>query len=193
MLKVLTHFKLGGKFSMHMIEVSPYLSHMQAQRLCFNHKEFQAPDVPYYMKGETASGTNVFWYKRIEDVPRQFSIVLAHEFFDALPIHKLQLDNGVWKEVLIDIDPQNETTFRFVISKEQTPVSKLYQPFDNEKRQCLEYSLESDCIVSIMAERFESDGGIGLIMDYGHFGEKSDTFRVILFLVSKMYQKSKSE
>ncbi|XP_017469099.1 PREDICTED: NADH dehydrogenase [ubiquinone] complex I, assembly factor 7 homolog [Rhagoletis zephyria] len=182
-LKVLTKFKFGGQFSMHMVEISPHLSKVQGQRLCFSTETVTDENSPHYQTGKTATGTRVYWHKRLEDVPRAFSIVLAHEFFDALPVHKLQRDGKLWKEVLIDVisrdsvDSDNQPDFRYVISKAQTPVSHLYQPITNETRDCLEYSLDTDRIISMMAERFEIDGGIGLIMDYGHFGEKGDTFR----------------
>ncbi|XP_055851986.1 protein arginine methyltransferase NDUFAF7 homolog, mitochondrial [Episyrphus balteatus] len=174
-LKTLTHFNLGGQFSLHLVEVSPYLSKMQASRLCF--KQELVDDGPCYMKGETLMGTKVFWYKRFEDVPRGFSIVLAHEFFDALPVHKFQKENGKWKEILIDVDTSKENGFRYILSKSETPMSKIFQPAEDDKRDCLEYSVETDTLIESMAERIKTDGGISLIMDYGHFGEKTDTFR----------------
>ncbi|XP_067615401.1 protein arginine methyltransferase NDUFAF7 homolog, mitochondrial [Eurosta solidaginis] len=180
-LKVLAQFKLSGQFSMHMVEISPYLSKAQSQRLCFTTEKIADENSPHYQTGKTAGGTQVYWHKRLEDVPRAFSIVLAHEFLDALPVHKLQRDGKLWKEVLIDVNPNktkdDDLDFRYIISQAHTPISHLYQPIQNERRDFLEYSLESDRIVSMMAERIETDGGIGLIVDYGHFGEKSDTFR----------------
>ncbi|XP_065354800.1 protein arginine methyltransferase NDUFAF7 homolog, mitochondrial [Calliphora vicina] len=178
-LKVLSQFKLGSNFSMHLVEISPHLSTLQAQLLCYKHEAADSNTEGYYQKGVTASGIQVYWYSRLEDVPAGFSIVLAHEFFDALPVHKLQMEDGLWKEVLVDIaDKQtDETDFRFVLSKNQTPISKIFEPIAGETRQCLEYSIESDRLISLLAGRFEANGGIGLIIDYGHFGEKSDTLR----------------
>lgn len=174
-LKTFTHFNLGGQFSLHLVEVSPYLSKVQASRLCFKHD--QVEEGPYYMKGETLTGTKVFWYKRYEDVPRGFSIVLAHEFFDALPVHKFQQEDGKWKEILIDIDTKKDNGLRYVLSKSETPISRIFQTAKDDSRDCLEYSLETDAIIESMAERIQTDGGISLIMDYGHFGDKTDTFR----------------
>ncbi|KAH8398540.1 hypothetical protein KR215_011711 [Drosophila sulfurigaster] len=181
-LKVLTKFKQGAKFSMHMVEISPYLSLQQAQRFCYTHQKLpEDAQLPHYQVGTTATGIKAYWHSRLEDVPPGFSLVLAHEFFDALPIHKLQLIEGLWQEVLIDVVEQPESKllpeFRYVISKSQTPVSRLFKPLPNETRTCLEYSLEAERHVDLLAQRLAEHGGVGLIMDYGHLGEKTDTFR----------------
>ncbi|XP_068157083.1 protein arginine methyltransferase NDUFAF7 homolog, mitochondrial [Drosophila tropicalis] len=182
-LKVLTKFKLGAEFSMHLVEISPYLSKLQAQRFCYQHEtlsEDALAQLPHYQVGTTATGSKAFWHKRLEDVPEGFSLVLAHEYFDALPTHKLQLVNGKWHEVLIDIEGKPQTqdnAFRYVLSKSQTPVSHVFQPLTGETRTCLEYSLETERQVGLLAQRLEKNGGISLIMDYGHYGEKTDTFR----------------
>lgn len=179
-LRVCSKFQLSNTMSFHMVELSPYLSKLQSQKLCYSSNEVDPQlKMPYYRVGETLSGVKMFWYHRIEDIPNEFSIILAHEFFDALPIHKLQKDENVWKEILVDIDPSDEQKFRYVVSRNETPISKLYSTMKpNDKRQHVEISPESDLIARHIAERIENFGGFGLIMDYGHLGEKEDTFRV---------------
>jgi NADH dehydrogenase [ubiquinone] 1 alpha subcomplex assembly factor 7 len=180
-IRVFSQFDAMDSLSVHLVEVSPFLSKLQSQKLCFNSKEFDQPEIPFYRQGETVSGVKVYWYKRIEDVPNNFSIILAHEFFDALPIHKLQKDNDIWREILVDFDPENPDKFRYVISRAETPISKLFPIlYPDEKRKHVEISPESDLIANHLADRLETYGGFGLIIDYGHEGDKEDTFRVIL-------------
>ncbi|KAM9356206.1 protein arginine methyltransferase NDUFAF7, mitochondrial isoform 2-T2 [Pholidichthys leucotaenia] len=83
---------LGGALvSLHLVEVSPALSLLQAQNLTGErNREADSEDEPVYRHGETAAGLPVSWYRRLEDVPAGFSMFVAHEFFDALPIHKFQ-------------------------------------------------------------------------------------------------------
>ncbi|CRK98491.1 CLUMA_CG011848, isoform A [Clunio marinus] len=178
-LRVFDKFKVSKKLTIHLVELSPYLSTMQAQKLCYSSSKMdQESGLPYYQTGETLGGVRIFWYRRIEDIPKEFSIILAHEFFDVLPIHKLQRDGSCWKEILVDKDPTDVNKFRYVLSRNETPVSKLFSSMrPNEKRNHVEISLQSDLIAQQIAERIESFGGIGLIMDYGHEGEKEDTFR----------------
>jgi len=45
----------------------------------------------HYREGVTRDGVKIYWYYSINDVPRKFSVFIAQEFFDALPIHKFQV------------------------------------------------------------------------------------------------------
>lgn len=186
-LRVFAQFGLSDKFSLHLVEISPYLSELQAKRLCCHHTETKKEDldsVPYYRKGESVSGIEIFWYRELEQVPKSFSIFLAHEFFDALPIHKFQqTDDSRWQEILIDIDKSKENQFRFVASNTVSPMLGLFltRPWIDKSVRSpnhIEYSAETEKTIDTMANRIEEDGGFALIMDYGHAGEKGDTFRV---------------
>ena len=46
---------------------------------------------PHYAHCKSKYGQDIFWYQQLPDVPRKFSFYVAHEFFDALPIHKFQV------------------------------------------------------------------------------------------------------
>jgi NADH dehydrogenase [ubiquinone] 1 alpha subcomplex assembly factor 7 len=179
MLRVFGHFEVAESLSIHLVELSPYLSKLQSQKLCYSSSEVDTNNFPYHRMGETLGGTKVYWYNRLEDIPKEFSIILAHEFFDALPIHKLKKEGNVWKEILIDVDPADKEKFRYVLSRNETPMSKVYGSMrPGETRNHVEVSPESDLTAGQIADRLENHGGFGLIMDYGHAGEKEDTFRV---------------
>lgn len=45
----------------------------------------------------------------------------------------------------------------------------------------IEVCPEAGVLVQSLAQRFEEDGGFLLLADYGHLGEKEDTFRVHFF------------
>lgn len=178
MLRVISKLQIIKDFSIELVEISPFLSQAQAQILCVSSREVSGEK--HYREGDTASGIKVRWYRSFDEIPDGFTILLAHEFFDALPIHKLLRDDKVWKEMLIDICLENEKKFRFVQSREETPISKLFNQLSHkdETRDVVELSLEADRILKLIGKKFEQNGGIGLIMDYGHMGEKGDTFRV---------------
>lgn len=84
---------MGGEVSCHLVEVSSELSNLQSKALCKETKPLDDNN-PSYKIGMSNFGIPVHWYKCLEDVPRQFSCIVAHEFFDALPIHKFQVNLG---------------------------------------------------------------------------------------------------
>ncbi|KAK1170150.1 hypothetical protein AOXY_G6931 [Acipenser oxyrinchus oxyrinchus] len=163
--------------SVHLVEVSPKLSEVQAQSL--TGEDSQAADNendPVYRRGTTNTGHPVYWYRGMEDVPRGFSIYLAHEFFDALPIHKFQKTDKGWREMLIDIDPQVANKLRFVLAPSATLASSTLLQAD-EEREHVEVCPEGGVLVQRLTNRISEDGGAALIADYGHAGDKTDTFR----------------
>uniref|UniRef100_A0A671WZ66 Protein arginine methyltransferase NDUFAF7 n=1 Tax=Sparus aurata TaxID=8175 RepID=A0A671WZ66_SPAAU len=167
----------GASVSLHLVEVSPALSRLQAQNLTGDSsQEADAEDEPVYRSGETAAGLPVSWYRRLDDVPTGFSIFVAHEFFDALPIHKFQRTEKGWREVMVDIDPDKEDQLRFVVAPSPTLSSSTLVQAD-ESRSHVEVCAEGGVIVQQLARRIAEDGGAALIADYGHDGTKTDTFR----------------
>ncbi|XP_067240803.1 protein arginine methyltransferase NDUFAF7, mitochondrial isoform X2 [Chanodichthys erythropterus] len=162
--------------SVHLVEVSPKLSQLQAKCLTGDQTWTCNDDQPVYRSGTTCTGLPIYWYHRIEDVPRGFSVFLAHEFFDALPIHKFQRTEKGWREVMVDIDPESPEKLRFVVSHSPTLASSMLIQKD-ENRQHVEVCPEGGVIVQKLANRIADDGGAALIVDYGHDGTKTDTFR----------------
>ncbi|XP_056620165.1 protein arginine methyltransferase NDUFAF7, mitochondrial isoform X1 [Triplophysa dalaica] len=179
-LRVFTQLKsvLGeAEVSLHLVEVSPKLSQVQAERLTRDQQqEFDAKEELVYRSGTTHTGVPVCWYRRIEDVPKGFSIFLAHEFFDALPIYKFQKTEKGWREVLVDVDAESPDKLRFVLSPSPTLASATFVQLD-EKRQHVEVCPEGGVTIQNLANRIAEDGGAALIADYGHDGIKTDTFR----------------
>lgn len=167
----------GASMSLHLVEVSPALSRIQAQNLTgTRNQEADSEDEPVYRRGETSTGLPVSWYRRLDDVPAGFTIFLAHEFFDALPIHKFQRTEKGWREVMVDIDPEKPDQLRFVVAPSSTLASSTLVQAD-ERRHHVEVCAEGGVIVQQLARRITEDGGAALIADYGHDGTKMDTFR----------------
>lgn len=77
--------------SVRLVEVSPHLSQLQGKLLCQSIERCNTNTDIHYQKGLMKDSVPAFWYNSLQDVPHQFSLVIAHEFFDALPIHKFQV------------------------------------------------------------------------------------------------------
>ncbi|ETN61370.1 hypothetical protein AND_006966 [Anopheles darlingi] len=180
------------RVGVHLVEMSAQLQHTQAERLCNGRVERGIPSDCYVQRGTTASGIEVRWYSDVAEVPKGFAVVIANEFFDALPAHVFckettegSAGGASWKEVLIDINPAaaNGPGFRFIQSNKATPYSVVFGKRFNEMdrllqgRNRVEVSFEMEQIAQNLAQRFSEHGGFGLIIDYGHEGDKMDTFR----------------
>ncbi|KAG0721244.1 Protein arginine methyltransferase NDUFAF7, mitochondrial [Chionoecetes opilio] len=179
-LKVLSRFGLSGEdISLHLVEVSEELSVKQEKKLCNGESssQEQCQDELYYKTSTSSSGSPIFWYRHLSLVPKLFTIFLAHEFFDVLPIHKMQRTKEGWREVLIDIDEgDGPHHLRYVLSNAPTPATKIFTE-DEDPRASLEVSPEAAVLCKEVAGRMEEHGGIALIIDYGHDGKDTDTFR----------------
>lgn len=172
----------NNSLSIHLVEISRVMSQFQAKTLCaadsvVEMDELDDENFGCYQQGFTPrSSIPIYWYPDFRYVPKAFSMIIAHEFFDALPIHKFQKVDNEWREVLIDISQEESNQLRFVLSRSPTPASLLFTK--NEKiRDHFEVSPQAGLIMEQISLRLEEKGGFTLVVDYGHEGEKTDTFR----------------
>ena len=81
--------------SLHLVEVSPHLSDMQYSKLTGSPSDgtsqFDGSSDPCYRSCVSQHQFKVHWYRQLSDVPKAPSFFVAHEFFDALPVHKFQV------------------------------------------------------------------------------------------------------
>lgn len=176
-LRVLNKYAYrADDLSLHLVEVSTTMQLVQANRLCVSHRATDI-DLPYNYEGETVSGIKVYWYNDLKKVPNNFSWYIAHEFFDVLPVHKFQKTEDGWREILIDMDENNKLRYRMAANETQTVKVLVRPPLDAGDRMDLEISPRALGIAKQLANRVDQYGGLALIADYGHTGEKGDTFR----------------
>ena len=127
----------------------------------------------------TSWGCPVTWHSSLRDVPRTFSFFLAHEFLDALPVHKYEMTAEGWREVLVDLEPgREEDALRWVIARHGTPSCVLLERMEGvagEER--MELCSEAGAVVRQLSGRVGEGGGAALIVDYGSEGGDRDTLR----------------
>lgn len=151
--------------SVHLVELSP--SMRREQELALGSDEDT---------NTSKFGPSLHWYESLLDVPRGFSFFLAHEFFDALPVHKLQRTPDGWREILIDINPDSETPMlRYVLSRHSTPACSYVAP--DERRHHVEVCPSVGVLARDLSARIHREGGAALVADYGHEGQMEDTLR----------------
>jgi NADH dehydrogenase [ubiquinone] 1 alpha subcomplex assembly factor 7 len=109
------------------------------------------------------------WIDKIQEVSKYPTIILANEFFDALPIKQYEKQNGSWKERILRMNEEKkslEFAFRNIESISDRTLSI-------EHPNALEGSIyeESPQSVKIMEEishHIETNKGAALIIDYGY-------------------------
>ena len=70
------------------------------------------------------------WHRSHEEIPQDCPVVVvANEFFDALPVHQFQRSKRGWSEILVDIaDDAEMLHLRNVLAPGPTPASRLLLP-----------------------------------------------------------------
>ena len=92
----------------HMVETSPVLRARQGEML--------APALQ--------QGREPVWHDSLATVPDGPLLVIANEFFDALPIRQFEKTAHGWTERLVDTDPESGN-FRIVLDRRPGPVEAL--------------------------------------------------------------------
>ncbi|AEE77479.1 NADH dehydrogenase ubiquinone complex I, assembly factor-like protein (DUF185) [Arabidopsis thaliana] len=164
----------------HLVECSPALQKLQHQNLkCTDESSSEKKAV------SSLAGTPVHWHATLQEVPSGVpTLIIAHEFYDALPVHQFQKSTRGWCEKMVDVG--EDSKFRFVLSPQPTPAA-LYlmkrctwaTPEEREKMEHVEISPKSMDLTQEMAKRIGSDGGGALIIDYGMNAIISDSLQAI--------------
>jgi SAM-dependent MidA family methyltransferase len=127
----------------HLVETSPVLAALQ--------------------KGTLArSSAPIAWHGRLCDVPAGPAIVIANEFFDALPIRQFVRTERGWCERLVGLDPQGALAFGLA------PASDACLPDHGSPGDILERSPAALDLAQEIAARIAAHGGAALIIDYGY-------------------------
>ncbi|XP_075494051.1 LOW QUALITY PROTEIN: uncharacterized protein LOC142531712 [Primulina tabacum] len=168
----------------HMVECSPALQKLQYQNLkCVT--EDVADQNTEKRTISTLAATPVSWHTMFEQVPTGLpTIIIAHEFYDALPVHQFQKASRGWCEKMVDV--AENSSFRFVLSPQPTPATLyLMQRFkwaetdEIPKIKNVEVCPKAMDLTREIAKRIGSDGGGALIIDYGLDGIVSDSLQAI--------------
>jgi len=133
---------------LHLVEVSPALQAAQEKTL----EQLPVP---------------MFWHAALKDVPKGPAIIVANEFFDALPVHQAVKGGRGWHERLIEIDAVGNLAFTLA----PEPLAHFERLLPEAVRAAPEGSVfewRSTAVAMEMGRRLASDGGAALVIDYGH-------------------------
>ncbi|KAF7424518.1 hypothetical protein PC9H_009825 [Pleurotus ostreatus] len=138
-------------------------------------------------------GWELQWNNSIEDIPPEtddYTILVAHEFFDALPIHIVEKTQKGWQELLVASASDGKSSIatsprlKAVLSPEPSPVSSLLGMSSQRFSKLpigtrIEVSPSSFKISRRIGELIagSSAGGSALVIDYGEDKVFNNSFR----------------
>lgn len=126
---------------------------------------------------DTLAGHIVNWCDTAEDLPNDKPLLLvANEFFDALPIRQFQRDPAGWRERIVGL--QDDTLTMGLSSS--APIALLdHRLDDTTPGQIVEHCPAAAPIITIIAERVAKQGGLALFIDYGDWHSLGDTLQAL--------------
>jgi NADH dehydrogenase [ubiquinone] 1 alpha subcomplex assembly factor 7 len=129
---------------LHLVEASPILRARQAELL----DEY-----------------NPHWHTTLQTVPTSAPLLLlANEFFDALPTRQFVRSKGRWHERLVALDAAG--AFAFALSPVATPLP-LPDVAEPPEGAVLEVSPAREALAQELGRRLAEQGGLALVIDYG--------------------------
>jgi SAM-dependent MidA family methyltransferase len=149
-----------ASLTVHMVETSPPLKEKQQTLLKDSHP-------------------HIHWHEHINSIPEGFTLLVANEFFDALPIHQFIKTSKGWREQLVILDGEN---LAFTLAPGKTPSLLLIPNHlnDAEEGSVYEYNPLGMVVVQDIAERIQGYGGSALVVDYGFDSEDlKDTLQAV--------------
>jgi len=133
--------------SVHLVEISPVLRDKQQETL-------RGVGVPFA------------WHTALEEVPGGPAIVIANEFFDALPVHQAIKRSDGWHERRIGLDAEGELTF--------TEAAETIASFGDGPPPSIRnagagsiFEWRDPAPMRALGSRI-AQGGAALVIDYGH-------------------------
>ena len=104
------------------------------------------------------------WHERFETVPPGPVLVIANEFFDALPIRQFERVGNAWQERVVTLAPSSQA-LRFAAA-DSVPVENGLGRAPSGT--IVERAPAREALVSSLAKRITAESGAALIIDYGH-------------------------
>lgn len=109
----------------------------------------------------------MLWHDSFDQVPDGPAIVLANEYFDALPVHQAVRQINGWYERTVGIDEQGNLAFS--IADEPIPLFEQLLPRAvRDVPLGALYEWRPDNLALELGRRIVHQGGGALIIDYGH-------------------------
>ena len=129
----------------------------------------------------TLKGHRVAWHDDLSGVPDGPMLLIANEFFDALPIVQLERTPDGWHHRHVGLDDAGAFVFTAGPLATADEVAALGAAFaDAGIGAIAERSPASEAVAAAIAQRVAAEGGAALFIDYGYVAsEPGDTLQAL--------------
>ena len=148
----------------HMIETSPALIRVQQDALSH------------------ISDTDIQWHQSVDTLPDQPLLIIANEFFDALPVRQFRLSDSGWQEQVITSGADGWQLGWMAIPSDAVPdhISDIYSDITKDADlSCITYAPALPAIMASLSRRIKAYGGAMLIIDYGKDDGFGDSIQAV--------------
>lgn len=143
--------------TIHMVETSPVLANAQYMQLRDMHERID-------------------WLDSIEEIPEGRLIVIANEFFDALPIRQYVMEDGSMRERRVRVNDAG--ALEYTLGPAGLSLAKSGQKIADGT--VIENNPAARSIMHQLSTRMAEEGGAALIIDYGYLGDAHhDTLQAV--------------
>lgn len=139
--------------SVHLVETSPALRRIQRETLQAHHPLLQ-------------------WHDGLETLPHRPALIIANEFFDALPVHQYEYTRAGWRERMVGCDP---LTHSLCFVADSAPVASaiaaMLESYPPPREGAIaEINIAAREAMHTLAAHIKRHGGGAFIADYGYPG-----------------------
>ncbi|MBI2735716.1 MAG: SAM-dependent methyltransferase [Rhodospirillales bacterium] len=118
------------------------------------------------LQGQALAAYKPAWHARFDDVPEGPLLLIANEFFDALPVRQFEKTARGWTERMVGL--ADDGTLRLALAPGVSPyASALPDAAEGAQAELCEAGL---ALAGAVGQRLQRHGGWALIVDYGHDG-----------------------
>ncbi|MGR3542495.1 MAG: class I SAM-dependent methyltransferase [Hasllibacter sp.] len=116
------------------------------------------------------------FHDALEEVPDGPLLLVANEFFDALPLRQFVRDGGAWRERVVGV---RDGLLAFGLS-DAVPVPALaHRLADTKDGDLVEWRPAADPVMAEIGRRLRAGGGAALAIDYGDWRSQGDTVQAL--------------
>lgn len=169
--------RMGSRKRIHYVELGPGRGTLAKDALTASRRYDFAPQVHFV---ETSASLRAIQREAFPDCIHHHDIstlpddapllIVANEFFDALPVHQLVRSADGWFDRLVGLDGED---FTFVAGRERMDHMVPPSWVTAAQGAMIETSPAAVALMAEIARRLKEQGGAALVIDYGHMELRS--------------------